>query len=130
MNPLAVIILTSTRTKYAIETIRAANRYLHCAYGVLFYVACDNSNDAHVSQIFPQFVDDTVLGYHVDNLGYGGAVNLAMKNIMGGYPVHLMLEDDWILSQDLDVTPYVELLHNRDDIGMVRLGHMPINLDL
>jgi hypothetical protein len=35
-----------------------------------------------------------------------------------------------VLKDDMDITPYVKLLMEREDVGMVRLGLMPIGLDL
>jgi hypothetical protein len=38
--------------------------------------------------------------------------------------------DDWKLMRDLDIEPYVRMLHERPDVGMVRLGGLPVGLDL
>jgi len=42
----------------------------------------------------------------------------------------LWLEDDWELSRPLDITPYVKLLMENEKVGMIRLGHLAINLNM
>lgn len=128
MPPLIVILLTSTRTPYALKTIEGVHKNIVYAGEWLWYLAFDNETTEHFREVY-EVVSDTVIGYHCGSYGYGGAVNKAMESL-NEYPVTLLLEDDWHLSQQWDLSPYVRLLMEREDVGMMRLGHLPINLDL
>lgn len=129
MPPLVVILLTSTRTQYAIATIEGLHKNLVYNGTWLWYVAADHSNKEHFDTVV-KAVKDTMIDCHNLQLGYGASVNLAVGKLGDTHPVTLLVEDDWLLSTPLDVTPYVKLLMEREDVGMVRLGHMPINLEL
>ena len=52
-----------------------------------------------------------------------------LQSSLYDYTVLAWLEDDWELRRDLDLTPYARLLAQHDDVGMVRLGHLAIDLD-
>jgi len=58
--------------------------------------------------------------------GYGAMANQAWHLAKGN--VTLWLEDDWVLSSRWDLTGYVRLLEQNERIGMIRLGHLPIDL--
>jgi len=38
----------------------------------------------------------------------------------------MVLEDDWVLKERFAIHPYIEMLTQRDDVGMVRLGGLAV----
>ena len=120
---LDVVLLTYQRTQYAIRTVQALKK--HLSPSPRFYVADDGSAKEHLNAVL-SVVGDDLIGYHTKKQGYGANANEAWNHVGD---VSLWMEDDWELTQDWDLSPYVSLLGD-EDIGMIRLGHMPINLDL
>lgn len=138
LPPIVIVLLTYQRTDYALRTVRAANQRLRYQGELRWYVADDGSDPAHVDAVLDT-IHDTVqpygsglpcsfLGRHSARRGYGGNANDAWRVCDGETPLTFWLEDDWALESDLDLTPYARLLLARDEVGMVRLGHL--NLDI
>jgi len=119
VTAIVVILLTWQRTAYALRTIVAAKRYLTYDGPLLWYVADDGSDAAHVAAVLGHVGD----GWHSERRGYGGNANAAWDQASAVSPLSLWLEDDWELRRPLDLTPYAALLA-RDDVGMVRLGYI------
>lgn len=132
MPPLVIILITSTRTEYALRTITGIRHNLQYSDLILWYVAADHTNEDHLNAVLDHIglTGGTLLGYHAISGGYGASVNRAWEFVREFAPVTLWLEDDWQLRHPLDVTPYAKLLCDREDVGCIRLGHMPIDLDL
>lgn len=132
---LGIIFLTYQRTGYAQRTIKTTINNLRYDGRILWYMADDGSGGDHVDRLVHTIRNNggNLLAWHdavPTGKGYGRNANVAWERLSHETAVTLWLEDDWELSQPLDVTPYVRLLEENGDVGMVRLGHMPINLDL
>lgn len=54
--------------------------------------------------------------------GVGASLNAGFKEAFKNSPLVLYAVDDWALTQEFDVTPWAQLLMEREDVGMVRLG--------
>lgn len=54
--------------------------------------------------------------------GVGASLNAGFRQAFETSPLVLYAVDDWKLTADLDLTPWANLLMEREDIGMVRLG--------
>jgi len=122
---LSIILLTYARTDYAIRTIQGIRRHLMYDGDIEWIVADDGSHRSHFDAVVNE------IGYCksiTERQGYGANANWAWTSSKSD--VTLWLEDDWELKRDLDITPYVKFLREADYAGMIRLGHMPINLDL
>lgn len=73
----------------------------------------------------------SVKGMLFDGSTPGFAWNRVIEMIFrDGYDLYLRMEDDFELKDILNINPYIELLTTKQEIGMVRLGLMPINLKL
>lgn len=128
---LAIIFLTYARTEYAVRTIRGVRQFLHYDGPVRWIVADDGSPDpAHLEAVRNELAGADVADCSSQREGYGARANWAWHSADTFTPFTLWLEDDWELRRDLDLTPYVNLLRTRDDVGVVRLGHLPIGLNL
>ncbi len=54
--------------------------------------------------------------------GVGASLNAGLKVCFEYSPIVLYAVDDWELTQDFGITPWVKLLLDNEDVGMVRLG--------
>lgn len=124
-EPLTVVLLTYERTDYTLRTIHAAGKFLQYPdWG--WYVADDGSSDSH--HIFTlnscEATDRPLIGQHNEKLSYGRGANAALRMAFSTGALVLMLEDDWELTQPLDIWKWAALLMERPDIGMVRMGYL------
>jgi hypothetical protein len=118
--PIVIILQTFKRTDVALRTIAAAQQHLRYAGELIWYVADDGSPDEHVAAVREMLPD---AGWHSERRGYGANANAAWRAADAATPLTLWLEDDWELTQPLDLTPYAQALAD-DEIGMVRLGYL------
>lgn len=126
--PVVVILLTYQRTAYALRTIAAMLenwRYDN----TLWYVADDGSDAAHHDAVMDALKDTRLIGGHNERISYGTNANKAWHVAHDHADLTLWLEDDWELRAPFDPSRYVHLLQNNYDVGMVRLAHLPINLN-
>lgn len=121
-EPVTVILQTWERTSYALRTIAAAREFLRYP-DLRWYVADDGSRPEHVQACL-----DALPGarWHSERRGYGGNANAAWAAAESA--LTLWVEDDWVLTQPLDLYPYACLLMEAAEVGMVRLGLL--NLDI
>lgn len=54
--------------------------------------------------------------------GVGASLNKGFSRAYESSPIVFYAVDDWMLVEELDITPWVRLLLEREDVGMVRLG--------
>lgn len=129
-EPIVIILQTWARTSYALRTIRAAHANLRYGGPLTWYIADDGSDPAHFKAVGDTLneLGASVCGAHSVRRGYGANMNVAVEAAHAISPMLLALEDDWELTQPLDLYPYAALLMERPEIGMVRLGML--NLDI
>jgi hypothetical protein len=126
---VAIVMPTFQRTEYAIRTLRALRDNLkYDAKGI--YIADAGSQEDHIRDVLGALGDLHLLGWHTGIYSAGQNWNLAWVKALDAADLVLWVEDDWELRQPLDITPYVRLLLERQDVGMVRLGYMAVGLDL
>lgn len=120
--PIVLILQTYQRTDYALRTIDAAQRLLGYDGELVWYVADDGSDEAHVARVLAAC--GPTCGWHSARRGYGPNANAAWDAATQVSPLTFWLEDDWELAAPLDLTPYARLLADEPAIGMVRLGYL------
>lgn len=123
-QPITIILQTWERTEYALRTIAAAQQYLRYP-DLRWYIADDGSRPEHVAAIREVLPG---AAWHSERRGYGGNANAAWLAADETSALTFWLEDDWELTQPLDLYVYAALLMESHEIGMVRLGLL--NLDL
>lgn len=134
MIPIAVVLVTYKRTEYAVRTARAAVAKLKYDGELAWYVGDDGSPREHMDAVMDSLIGCKKIGCHSEDFVPGKhfpgkSWNKAWAAAREFSPVVMWLEDDWELRVELDITPYVKLLIEREDIGMVRLGHLAIDLN-
>lgn len=126
---LVVLFITYNRPEYAWDSLRQSLSNLKYDGQIKYYLADagspDGQHDRHKTLLE---VFGVLLGEHSETLTPGANWNRAIK-AFEDKPVYLRLEDDFILREPIDVTPYVQLLLENESVGMVRLGLLPIGLD-
>lgn len=137
MNDLprvAIVLVTYARTEYAVRTVNSVRENLVYSQELGWYIADDGSPPVHYETILKHLMDQNIFGKHSEDFvpgehWPGKSWNKAWELAHEWSPVVLWVEDDWDLRRKLDITPYVRLLMEREDIGMVRLGHLAIDLN-
>ena len=69
-----------------------------------------------------------LLGSHTQDLRPGANWNKSLRASLEHVDIVLWMEDDFELQRPLFLAPYVKLLCDESSVGMVRLGHLPVNL--
>lgn len=132
-NHLAVVMTTyfltgaagKSRAEAAITTLATWVRFLKGA--VISFVFIDDGSDEENWNYFKLSMESLRLSrYYVDrqkHSGLGNSLNLGFQAAYTHYsPIVAYMVDDWSLTRDLDVSPWIKLLQEREDVGMVRLG--------
>lgn len=131
---LCVALLTYKRTEMAVRTVKGiVDNLIYPKELVSFYVADDGSPWPHMDAIFSAIKDGglRIAGYHNEKFsggtpycGIGWNVALRKSHMTSDYV--LWLEDDWVLKAPLDIRPFIWMLLDRKDVGMVRLSGLAI----
>jgi glycosyltransferase involved in cell wall biosynthesis len=127
MNKISVVMTTydsgdGKRTSMACETIKSLKTNLtNCE--INWIIADDGSpNEKHLGTITSLLETFTVT--NAQRKGIGVSKNLALAKSFEYSPIVLLTEDDWVINKPFDVYPYLDLLHNHSEVGMVRLGYL------
>lgn len=126
---VGILFPTFHRTEYALRTIKAAVELLKYEK-LAWYVADAGSHQDHHTAVLQALDGQKLLGRHYKALDPGPNWNLGIGEIFKETEIYLRLEDDFELRTELDITPYVELLNEIPEIGQVRMGLMPVGLDM
>jgi hypothetical protein len=121
VEPITIILQTYRRTEYALRTIAAARELLRYQGDLVWYVADDGSSVEHLAMVLAA-LDGNGLRCHSELRGYGANANTAWHAVESA--LTFWLEDDFMLTQPLDLTPHAYTLMDAPDVGMVRLGYI------
>ena len=122
------MLATFNRTEYALRTIRAVKANLKYRGEILYYLADGGSTEEHHNACKNEFGD--LWNSHLVYQSPGANWNTAINKIFAETDFMLRLEDDFELRRELDITPYVIALKEKNDWGIIRLGHLPVGLDM
>lgn len=122
MEPITIILQTFKRTEYALRTISAARELLHYQGELWWYVADDGSPAGHFDTVMGALDPGTLMGAQSYRQGYGANANGAW--LAADSELTFWLEDDFMLTQPLDLTPHAYALMDSERMGMVRLGYI------
>jgi hypothetical protein len=136
---LAIVMVTYKRTREAVITVKSAAENLDYPREKRgWYIADDGSEADHVGAILRELTEvqgETLWGHHSEKFSPGTPFcgrgwNTALQKAHQYAEIILWLEDDWLLNRRLDIAPYVRLLMEREDVGMVRLGGLAVGSDV
>lgn len=122
--PTVSIVMTTWFPDYhrqaiANNTVHSWNVYLRYA-GPLHLIVCDDGTD-HAFSFNSRWSGNVFYnpGYRG---GVGASLNRGFEQAFYTSPYVLYLVDDWALRSPVDITPWVKLLEENEDVGMVRLS--------
>lgn len=130
-------LITFNRLEDALQTIRSVKEHLVWP-NVGWHIADDGSPEGYVDQLRAEIgpgYEVTVTNAQPDRIANGNHqqvgrnMNLGAKEAFRRADLVLWLEDDWELKEDLNLGPFVNLLQERSEIGMVRLGYLHLDLE-
>lgn len=124
-EPLTVILLTYERTEYAVQTVKSSVQFLRYP-DIRWFVCDDGSRPEHIDTIAQTLYDygANYIGTYSEKHSYGRSANVGIQKALEQGQLMLFLEDDWTLSQPLDLWVHAALLMENPDVGMVRLGYL------
>lgn len=135
---ISIGLVTYKRTKEALETIRSTCENLAYPKELRsWYVGDDGSPGEHVDalldglrtrgeNILGSFSEKLVPGTHFCGKGWNKTLGICHQNS----DFVLWLEDDWQLDEKLDLIPYVRLLQEREDVGLVSFRILSVGADV
>lgn len=133
---LAICLFTFKRTAEALTTIQSTLENLKYTGKIVWYVADDGSPKEHHSAILDALSGQHLIGEHNDRFREDASYNCG-KGWNKGVGICyqrtdfvLTLEDDWKMEAELDVDPYVWLLQDRDDVGIVSFRILSVGADV
>jgi len=132
INEVSILLLTKNRTKYTVRVIHSLEANLRFDGEISYYIADGGSKKPGLFEVLDLIVDyGAKMRYHHEELTAGQNWNKGIKEIyQSGVPVYLRMENDFELSSKLDITPYISVLEKKNEVGAIRLGLLPINLDI
>lgn len=122
--PSITIVMTTwftqtQRIEVALEALNSWKNYLIYAEELRLHVADDGSAlDWNPEKVW----DGKITRSRQERLGVGASLNAGFKQAFKTSPLVLYAVDDWQLTEPFDITPWVRLLLEREDVGIVRLG--------
>ena len=126
---VSVLFTTYNRTPYAVRAIQTALENLIYP-NLVWYIADSGSRSEHLDVIQKLLSSSKVIGFHSDGfLLPGNNWNKGIRRIFDFTNIYFRLEDDWITMQKVDLAPYVKVLLEQEEVGQVRLGGLPINIE-
>lgn len=120
---VSIVITTYKRTAVALATIKALQENLYYTGELHWIVSDDGSAEEHREAIKGALPASAEV-FNVNRAGVGQSKNVALGAAFARSPYVLLMEDDWQLTQRLDLHPPVSVLKNNEQIGMVRYGYL------
>lgn len=139
---LAIGLVTYRRTEEALRTIKSTCDNLDYPKELRsWYIGDDGSSPDHLGAIVGVLSDreENIIGYHnvrlrhegqedSHNAGLGWNKTLGLCHQKSDFV--LWLEDDWELEKPLELIPYVRLLEEREDVGIVSFRILSVGADV
>lgn len=135
---LSICLLTYKRTSEALETILSTCEHLKYPKSQRkWYIGDDGSDKAHVETLLSALNDhdEQILGFHNEKFepgtyfcgkGWNKALGIAHQNS----DFVLWLEDDWRMEADLELAPYMGLLQDKDNVGIVTFRILSVGAEV
>lgn len=142
-NPFVSIgLVTYKRTDMALLTVKSTIENLQYPKNLRgWYIADDGSPPEHIKAILDLLEGngETIIGSHSERLRHKGQENthnagLGWNKCLGichqRSDFVLWLEDDWELDAPFDLIPYVQLLRDRDEVGICAFRILTTGADI
>lgn len=123
---VCILLLTYNRLEYAQQTLRSALENIRYSGPLAVHIADDGSPPEYREELAKVVAEHPPLTHTVTNSergGYGRNYNLALQTVHAWAEIVLPLEDDWILTRELDLDPLVAALQE-GWFDCLRLGYI------
>ena len=135
---LAIAMVTCERTDLAVRTVFGIKNFLKYEGKQVAWFVGDDGSSAEHERTVKTAIDEAEFhldDYHNEKMSpgtyfAGKTWNRVLTQAHYYSDFILWLEDDWELTKPIDITPYVMMLMEREDVGMVRLGHLAVGSDV
>ena len=129
-EPVWILFTAFRRTQVAVRTIAALKEHLH--YPNLHWHICDDGSkitddgtERNHIKVLKEAIDDEVTAHDMGTpwgeFDLGGNINRGIQIAQDhGCSQYFLVGDDYILLDDLDLTPYVATLKENPQVGFVR----------
>jgi hypothetical protein len=122
------------RTGCLTNTVQGILNGIQPAYPELFWIIADDGSpnqEQHLSDSL-KMLSNNYQNYIVTDSergGVGKSKNIALEKAFEQSPYVLILEDDWLLSRPLNLSPFVDVLRDNKETGIVRFGYLGGEMD-
>jgi len=130
---VCIVLLTYLRTEMALRTIKGVYDNLDYPNRV-WYIADDGSPSEHIQALLAalEHLGEKLYTYHNQVFATrpfcGTGWNVALQKAHAVADYVLWLEDDWVLGRKFDLRPYVRLMLEREDVGIVSMRGLSTGL--
>lgn len=122
--PITIVMTTyfmdEQRRDLAKLTLKTWNDFLFYEGELHLHIADDDSIITWEPENFWNYSDITYSWQ--ERQGVGASLNQGFLKAYETSPLVAYFVDDWILQEELDLSPWAKLLMEREDVGIVRLG--------
>lgn len=142
LPPLAIVMVTYKRTREALETVNSTCKNLIYPKELRrWYVGDDGSPKEHIDSILGALDanGEMMMGWHSERIRKPGQestyfAGLGWNRALGiGHQYSefvLWLEDDWRLETPLDIAPYIKVLMEHEEVGIVTFRILSVGADV
>lgn len=128
---LAIVLLTYNRMDCAVRTLEAVLKNIKTEHTLYIHIADDGSDGDYVKELHnlawdcehEAEINDVTVSI-TNRKGYGGSYNAAMRTLLDKVDYVLPLEDDWQLTDTLDLDFLTGVLEDEPRINCIRLGYI------
>lgn len=125
---LLVYLRDDNRLGYATKTIQGLRQNLIYDGKLAWYIADGFGDRQRVSQLFNCLENQRIVGWHSERMTPGANWNRGLVECYKRSDYILVMEDDWLLPEPFDITPYVKLLQEKENVCMVRFGTLTLGM--
>lgn len=128
LPPITVVVTTylpdghagAMRAIAVNRTLESWLNYLRYNGELCLHIADDGSNEPLIR--LNEWIHREVTYSRQNRKGVGASLNAGFRRAFETSPLVAYFVDDWALTRTFDLTPWAQLLMEREDVGMVRLG--------
>lgn len=118
--PVTIVLVTYDRPAEIRTTILALQEHLCYTGRLSWHIADDGSSSPYLADLRRDFAHLRPTFSRTERQGWGANVNKAQLHVKTPYT--FLIEDDYVLLRDLDLTACVSLMEMEQRIGMLRFG--------
>lgn len=130
-EPIYIVITTYKRLDTVIRLIKGIKDNLYYPDGELKWcIIDDGSGEEYMKAVRLALPADPVFTYDSNRKGVGHGMNKALEYVRSvNGKLILLLEDDWVLRNPTDFSPYADVMVSHESVGYIRMGYISVGLE-